>query len=252
MPPEGPALGSAAREDKPTAFPATHWSVVLAARAGQDTQAAIALENLCRAYWYPLYAFLRRQGYDAADAQDLTQGFFARLLEKDYLADVDRRKGKFRSFLLAAIKHFLADERDKASALKRGGGQIPISLDAQAAEDRFRLEPAHEMTPEKLFERRWALSLVGKAFDRLAQFYAAAGKEKLFQGVQQFLSPDCADANYSETARQLNLNEGAVRMAVHRLRRRYGELFREEVAHTVADPGEIEDEMQHLRRILSE
>jgi DNA-directed RNA polymerase specialized sigma24 family protein len=237
-------------QEERVAFPATHWTVVLAARGSQDTQAGIALENLCRAYWYPLYAFIRRQGYDAPDAQDLTQGFFARLLEKDYLADVDRRKGRFRSFLLAAIKHFLADERDKASAQKRGGGQVPISLDAQAAEDRFRLEPAHELTPEKLFERRWASSLLGKAFDRLAQDYAEADKQGLFAELQEFLAPGAEAASYALPAQRLHMNEGAVRMAVHRLRQRYGQLFREEVAHTVADPNEIEEEMRHLRRVL--
>jgi len=252
MPPEGPAPGSLAVEDKPAAFPVTHWSVILAARAGQDTQAATALENLCRAYWYPLYAFIRRQGYDPHDAQDLTQGFFARLLEKDYLADVDRRKGRFRSFLVAAIKHFLADERDKASALKRGGGQVPISLDAQAAEDCFRLEPAHELTPEKLFERLWALSLLGKVFDRLAQDYADADKKQLFEELQEFLAPGAEATSYALPAQRLNMTEGAVRMAVHRLRQRYGQLFREEVAHTVADPNEIEEEMRHLLRVLSD
>jgi len=252
MPPEGPDRGSLGLEEKPAVFPVTHWSVVLAARAGQDTQAATALENLCRAYWDPLYAFIRRRGYDAPDAQDLTQGFFARLLEKDYLADVDRRKGRFRSFLLAAIKHFLADERDKAKTQKRGGGQVPISLDAQAAEDRFRLEPAHELTPEKLFERRWALSLLGKVFDRLAQDYAAADKKELFAELQEFLAPGAEAGSYALPAQRLNMTEGAVRMAVHRLRQRYGELFREEVAHTVADPNETEDEMRHLFRVLSD
>jgi len=238
--------------EKPGAFPATHWSVILAARAGEESQAMTALETLCRGYWYPLYAFIRRQGYDALDAQDLTQGFFARLLEKDYLADVDRRKGRFRSFLLAALKHFLADERDKASALKRGGGQVPISLDAQAAEDRFRLEPAHELTPERLFERRWALSLLGKVFDRLAQDYAEADKQELFAELQEFLAPGAEAVSYALPAQRLHMNEGAVRMAVHRLRQRYGQLFREEVAHTVADPDEIEEEMRHLLRVLSD
>jgi len=233
-------------------FATTHWSVVLAAGQSADAHASAALEQLCRAYWYPLYAFVRRLGYGPHDAQDLTQGFFMRLVEKDYLADVDRRKGRFRSFLLAAIKHFLADERDKAKTQKRGGGQFPISLDAQVAEDRFRLEPAHELTPEKLFERRWALSLLAKVFDRLAQDYAQADKGELFQVIQEFLAPGAETAGYASAARRLNMNEGAVRMAVHRLRQRYGELFREEVAHTVADPSEIEDEMRHLRKVLSD
>jgi RNA polymerase sigma-70 factor (ECF subfamily) len=245
-----PSPGSDALARKPGAFPVTHWSVVVAASGGQDTQALSALENLCSTYSYPLYAFVRRQGYGPHDAQDLTQGFFARLLEKDYLADVDRRKGKFRSFLLSAIKHFLADERDKVSAQKRGGGQMPVSLDAQEAEDRFRLEPAHELTPEKLFERRWALALLAKVSDRLAQDYAAAEKGELFQVLQHFLAP--GDANYPDAAQRLNVSEGAVRMAVHRLRQRYGQLFREEIANTVGDPSEIEDEMRHLRNVLSD
>ena len=235
----------------PGTFRTTHWSVVLAARAGADTRATAALETLCRTYWYPLYAFVRLQGYAAEDAQDLTQGFFARLLAKDYLAAVDPAKGRFRSFLLAAIKHFLADERDKATALKRGGGQPLISLDAQQAEERYRLEPTHDWTPDKLFERRWALSLLSAVFERLEQDYAAAGKGELFQVGQRFLSPESGEADYPAAARQLDMNEGAVRMAVHRLRRRYAELFRAEVANTVADPGEIEDEMRHLRGILS-
>jgi DNA-directed RNA polymerase specialized sigma24 family protein len=233
-------------------FQTTHWSVVLAAGAGTDTRATAALETLCRAYWYPLYAFVRRRGYAPEDAQDLTQGFFARLLEEDYLTAVDPAKGRFRSFLLAAIKHFLADERDKATAQKRGGGQPMISLDARQAEDRYRLEPAHDSSPDKLFERRWALSLLSVVFERLEKDYAAAGKHELFQVVQRFLSPDSDEADYPTAARQLDMNEGAVRMAVHRLRRRYAALFREEVAITVAHPGEIEDEMRHLRRILSE
>jgi len=233
-------------------FATTHWSVVLAAGQSTDTQASVALEQLCRTYSYPLYAFVRRQGYGPHDAQDLTQGFFARLLEKDYLADVDRRKGKFRSFLLAAIKHFLADERDRAKTQKRGGGQVAISLDAQAAEDRFRLEPAHELTPEKLFERRWALSLLGEVFDRLAQDYVQADKGELFQVIQEFLAPGAETASYASAAQRLNMSEAAVRMAVHRLRVRYGELFREEVSHTVADTNEIEDEMRHLLRVLSD
>jgi DNA-directed RNA polymerase specialized sigma24 family protein len=234
------------------AFNTTHWSVVLAAQGGQDTEALTALEILCRAYWYPLYAFARRQGHSPEDAQDLTQGFFARLVERNYLTAVNPAKGRFRSFLLAAIKHFLADERDKASAQKRGGGRPLISLDAQQAEASYRLEPTHDLSPDKLFERRWALSLLSVVFVRLERDYVAVGKRELFEVVQRFLSPGPDAADYGAAARKLNMNEGAVRMAVSRLRRRYAGLFREEVAHTVADPGEIEDEMRQLRRILSE
>ena len=249
MPAQNDALGSPMAGSR--IFHTTHWSVVLAARDKQDQQASDALETLCRTYWYPLYAFVRRQGHAPHDAQDLTQGFFARLLEKNYLAAVEQRKGRFRSFLLAAIKHFLADQRDRAAAQKRGGGQPLISLEAETAEEKYRLDPAHELTPDKLFERRWALSLLSAVFQRLEKEHAAAGKRERFQVVQRFLSPDSGEPDYSAAARQLDMNEGAVRMAVSRLRRRYAELFRDEVANTVADPREIEDEMHHLRRILS-
>lgn len=233
-------------------FATTHWSVVLAAGQRESPAAASALEQVCRTYWYPLYAFIRRQGHTAEDAEDLTQGFFARLLQKDYLAEVSPQQGRFRSFLLAALKHFLADERDKALAQKRGGGQPLLSLDAQAAEARYRLEPTHELTPERFFERRWALSLLKQVFDRLAQDYAMAGKGELFQVIQDFLAPGTANTNYAAAARRLGRSESAVRVAVHRLRQRYGELFREEVAHTVAEANEIEDEMQNLLRVLSD
>src|SRR2546430_9901540 len=157
-------------------FATTHWSVVLAARQQTSPEAGEALESLCRAYWYPLYAFIRRRGYDSHDAQDLTQGFFTRLLEKNYLAQADREKGRFRSFLLAALKHFLSDEQDRARAQKRGGGQALISLDEQTAEGRYRLEPADVMSAEKLFERRWALTLLEQARTRLCDEYVAAGQ----------------------------------------------------------------------------
>lgn len=235
----------------PQSFTTTHWSVVLAARGSPDTGTTAALETLCRTYRYPLYAFVRRQGYGPEDAEDLTQGFFARLLEKDYLGAVNPGKGRFRSFLLAAIRHFLADERDKATAQKRGGGRPLISLDAGQAEERYCLEPSHDWAPDKLFERRWASSLLTSVFDRLADVYAQAGKGELFQVLQEFLAPDVGTTDYASAASRLNMSEGAVRMAVSRLRRRYGELFREEVTHTVADPGEIEDEMRYLHRILS-
>jgi DNA-directed RNA polymerase specialized sigma24 family protein len=237
---------------EPGQFRTTHWSVVLCAKNRDSPESEQAMATLCETYWYPLYAYVRRQGDNPHDAQDLTQSFFARLLEKDYLADLDRAKGKFRSFLLAALKHFLADERDKAFAQKRGGGHTLISLDAREAEERYQLEPAHDLTPEKLFERRWALSLLFAVFDRLAKDYAETGKGELFQVIQEFLAPDSGKMDYACAARQLNMKEGTVRMAVHRLRRRYGTLFRQEVAHTVANESEIEDEMNQLRKILSE
>ena len=233
-------------------FATTHWSVVLAAKDDKKPEVTAALEKLCQVYWYPLYAYVRRQGNSPQDAEDLTQGFFARLLEKHYLDDVDRKRGKFRSFLLASIKHFMADEHDRATAQKRGGGRLLISLDVEDSEKRYRLEPAHDLTPEKLFERRWALSLLSAVFERLQKDYAEAGKGKLFEVIQRFLAPDSNEADYASAAGQLQMKEDALRMAVHRLRQRYGNLFREEVANTVSDESEIEDEMRHLRNILSE
>src|SRR5580765_323858 len=168
-------------------FTTTHWSVVLSAREDEGTQATEALEKLCRTYWFPLYAFARRQGHDVASAQDLTQGFFARLLAKDYLAAVSREKGKFRSFLLAALKHYMAEERSRAGAAKRGGGQILISLDEFDAEDRYAHEPATDLSPEKIFERHWALALLDKALHNLEAEYRAAGKARVFDLLKTFL-----------------------------------------------------------------
>ena len=232
-------------------FKTTHWSVVLDARDGKGANASSAMETLCRAYWFPLYAFVRRQGYSPVDAEDLTQGFFTRLLEKDYLATVGREKGRFRSFLLATIKHFMADERDKALALKRGGGQSFVPLDFHQAEDRYRQELSDDFTPEKLYERRWVLTLMSVVFERLEKNYDDAGKHELYQVIQEFLGGDPDSANYAAAAHRLDMSEGAVRVAVHRMRRRYGELFREEVAKTISNESEIEDEIRHIQNVLS-
>ncbi|MEK7675189.1 MAG: sigma-70 family RNA polymerase sigma factor [Verrucomicrobiota bacterium] len=232
-------------------FATTHWSVVLAAQAAHTPQAAKALEKLCRTYWYPLYAYVRREGSSALDAQDLTQEFFARLLEKNYLGQVAREKGKFRSFLLAALRHFLADQRDRARAVKRGGGADCISLDAQTAEERYRLEPADELNPEKIYERRWAMTLLDQVLRHLEAEFAATGKRPLFEHLKVFLLDEKGVGSYAETAARLEMTEGALRVAVHRLRQRYGELFRNEIAHTVARPDEIEEEVRHLLRVLS-
>ncbi len=208
-----------------------------------------SLGKLCQIYWYPLYAFVRRQGKGEHDAQDLTQEFFARLLEKGWMEGVDRERGRFRSWLLAAMKHFLANEWDRANRLKRGGGQALLSLDAQTAEARYALEPADPMTADRIFERRWALTLLEQVLERLRREFVAAGKGKMFDELKAALTG--AKVDYSEIAARLNLNEGAVRVAVHRLRLRYRDLVRAEIAQTVATDDEVEAELQHLFAALA-
>ena len=232
-------------------FATTHWSVVLAAGQSTDAQASEALEQLCRTYWYPLYAYVRREGSSAADAQDLTQEFFARLLEKHYLAQAAPQKGKFRSFLLAALRHFLSDQRDRARAVKRGGGADCLSLDAQSAEERYRTEPVDRMDAEKIYERRWAMTLLEQALARLRDENVAAGKTELFERLRDFVAGE-SDVSCGEAAAQLALTESAVKSALHRLRQRYRELVREEIAHTVADPAEIDTELRHLIAVMSQ
>ena len=227
-------------------FAATRWTMVLTAGQTASPQAGRALEELCRAYWYPLYAYVRRRGYDVHDAEDLTQEFFARLLAKHYLADVDRTKGKFRSFLLASLKHFLANEWDRAHAAKRGGGQPLLSLDTQKAETRYRSEPADELTAEKLLDRQWALALLDQVLDRLQAEFVADGKAEQFDQLKMFLTEGKGTTSYAAVATKLQTTEGAIKVGVHRLRRRYRELLREEISHTVATSAEIEDEMRHL------
>ena len=232
-------------------FVTTHWSVVLAARAPDAPQAAAALAELCRTYWYPLYAFVRRKGHSPHDAQDLTQAFFARLLEKNYVAQVDRERGRFRTYLLAALTHFLADEWDKARRLKRGGDREIISFDAASAEERYRLEPIDQLDASKLYERRWVTTLFDKVLARLEQEFRDSGKGELFDGLKSSLLAEDSGSSYAELGSPMGLTEDAVKQAVHRMRRRYRELFREEIAQTVAGPGEVEDELKHLFAVLS-
>jgi DNA-directed RNA polymerase specialized sigma24 family protein len=232
-------------------FTATHWSVVLAAGQSGSPQAAEALDKLCRTYWYPLYAFVRRQGHGPHDAQDLTQGFFARFLERNYLEAVDREKGKFRSFLLKALNHFLGDERDRANAAKRGGGRVPIPLDEAAAETLYLQDQASNASPETLFEQRWAITLLEQAFSRLREEFALAGKADYFDQIKGFLAEGANSGDYALVAAPLQMTAGAVAVAVHRLRQRYGELVRAEVANTVAAPDEIENEMRHLFAVIN-
>jgi RNA polymerase sigma factor (sigma-70 family) len=230
-------------------FEQTRWSVVVTAADGDSTKARKALEHLCTTYWYPLYAFVRREGHGAHDAQDLTQEFFARLLEKNWLNAVDREKGKFRSFLLAAMRHFLANEWDRANRLKRGGGVALLSLDADTAEARYAIEPADHMTADRIYERRWALTLLEQVLARLRREFLAAGREKLFEELKPALTGE--KIAYEEIARRLSMNEGAVRVAVHRLRLRYRDLVRAEIAETVAGEDEVDAEVQHLFAALA-
>ena len=232
-------------------FATTHWSVVLNAGQAASPEAAVALEQLCLTYWYPLYAFVRRKGHGPHDAQDLTQAFFARLLEKNYVAQADRERGRFRTYLLAALSHFLADEWDKARRLKRGGDREIISFDAASAEERYRLEPVDQLDAAKLYERRWVTTLFDKVLARLEQEFRDSGKGGLFDQLKGSLLAEETGLSYAELGAQLGMKEDAVKQAVHRMRRRYRELFREEIAQTVAGPGEVEDELKYLFAVLS-
>ena len=205
----------------PRLFPATHWSVVLAARGGDEAESLRALETLCRAYWYPLYAWLRRQGRSPQDAQDLTQGFFARLLEKRYLDAVDREKGRFRSFLLMALKRFLAKEWERDRAQKRGGGQADLSLDTEMAERRYQGEGSEHLAPDRAYERRWALTLLEQALAALRRDYQALGREAELDCLKGYLTADRGEIPYAEVAGRLGTTEAAARVAVHRMRRRF-------------------------------
>jgi len=227
-------------------FTTTRWSLVLAAAGTADARGREALAKLCQVYWYPLYAFVRRQGHGPHDAQDLTQEFFVRLLEKDYLGDIDRAKGKFRSFLLVALKHFLCKEWARAKTLKRGGGHTLVSLDTLSAEDRYRREPQDNATPEKLFERRWALTVLDRVLTRLNEEYETTGKRAVFEQLQGCLTGNSDSLPYAELAARLGMTEGAVKVVVHRLRQRYRGVLRDEIAQTVADPAEINDEIRQL------
>jgi RNA polymerase sigma factor (sigma-70 family) len=231
-------------------FPVTHWSQVLRASHGDGTRSQEALARLCQTYWYPLYAFVRRHGRGPEDAQDLTQAFFAHLLENHALATVDPAKGMFRSFLLASLRNFMANERDRAQTQKRGSGQAHLRLDAASAETRYGLEPADHASPDRVFERNWVLALLEQVLERLRAEQAAAGKGAQFEQLRDCLvdSPDAP--RYAALAGPTGLHEEAVRTAVSRLRRRYRELLREEIAQTVSSLSEIEEEVRHLFAVL--
>jgi RNA polymerase sigma factor (sigma-70 family) len=227
-------------------FATTHWSVVRAAGKTSSPHYKEALGTLCRTYWFPLYAFLRRQGYNSNQAEEYTQAFFARLLEKRGLRLADSKRGKFRSFLLAALKNFLADERDRARAKKRGGGRKILSLDFENAESQYSLEPAQQLGPEKLFERSWALTVLERTMVRLQDEFENTKKRKVFDHLKVYLTVKRDSIPYRQVADKLKMTEGAVKVAVHRLRHRYRELLRDEIAQTVAAEEQIDEEIRDL------
>jgi RNA polymerase sigma-70 factor (ECF subfamily) len=230
-------------------FPSTRWSLVLSAGRGA-AHSEESLASLCAAYWRPIYSFVRRRGYPAPEAEDLTQGFFARLLETNWLADADRNRGRFRSFLLGAVNHYLSNERDRERSLKRGGGRPPLPLDFVSAEARLSREPVDHQTPERLFERDWAYALLDLVMVKLRDESSAGGRRELFERLQPFLTGDSLRGFCTQTALDLGMTEGAVKVALHRLRQRYGELLREEILHTVARPAEVDREILHLLAAL--
>ena len=232
------------------AFATTHWSRVLTARDRSSPGSTEALNQLCREYWRPLYAYIRRRGYGPEESEDLTQGFFEKLLAKDYLGDLTPGMGRFRSFLLACVKHFLANEWDYARRQKRGGGQVIVSFDAARAEEDYALDPVDTLTPEVVYERRWAMTVLDAVLSRLREQFEESGRGTLFEELKPFLRGAEAPGSYAEVSARTGLKENALRVAVNRLRRRYGELLRDEVARTVADPAEVPEEIRHLINAL--
>src|SRR5437588_9270458 len=231
------------------AFTTTHWSVVLAAQ-DESPAAQEALEKLCHTYWRPIYAFLRRQGIGSEEAEDITQGFFAQLLERGKFSAIRKEKGRLRSFLLGALKYFVADEQRRAMAIKRGKGQRLIPLEELRAGERNDMEPSDPMTAEMIYERRWALTVLERVLGRLKEEHLAAGNAALFDSLKQLLPDDPGSPSQAEIAAQLGMTENAVRQAFYRFRQRYQSLLREEIAHTVATPGDIEDELRHLIAVI--
>jgi RNA polymerase sigma factor (sigma-70 family) len=240
---------SGSAQDGRVAFTTTHWSVVLEAQ-GESPAAQQALEKLCRVYWRPIYSFVRRQGAGPEEAQDLTQGFFALLLDRRDLRTVRKEKGRLRSYLLTALKHFLADERRRAMAIKRGKGEPLIPLEQLRAEEQSGVEPAEPLTAERIYERRWASTLLDRVLSRLEDKYRARGNAALFDSFNQLLGDEPGAPSQADIAAQLGMTENAVSQAFHRFRQNYQSLLREEIAHTVATPGDIENELRYLIAVI--
>lgn len=233
-------------------FATTHWTLVVTAGRTDTASAGAALEELCRIYWYPLYAYARRRGCSREDAEDLTQGFFARFLERNYLDGLSSDRGRFRAFLLAAFNHFLANEWNRERRQKRGGGEKPLSLDWDGAATRYELAPADGLSPDRLYDRAWVITLLERVLERLRAECAGDGRGEFFEHVRSFLTMDRGEIPYRGAAPQAGMSEGALRVAVHRLRRRYRELLRQEVAQTLSDPARVEEELAALREAFSE
>ena len=231
-------------------FHTTHWTVILEARNDKGTESRNALANLCATYWYPLYAFIRRQGTASHEAEDLTQEFFSQFLQRNGLANVHPAAGKFRSFLLACLKNFLANERERARAQRRGGGRMPMSLDTGDAETRYVLEPADNLTPEAIFERRWAFAVLERTMAELRSQYSNGQKLEQFEDLQGFLPGGHTTISRADLAAKRGVSVGAIDVAIHRLRQQFGALLREQVAQTVSSPAEVEDELRYLISVL--
>lgn len=233
-------------------FATTHWSVVLEAGEGASPESAAASERLCRTYWYPLYAFVRRKGYAAADAEDLVQDFFATFLQKGYVERADPARGRFRTFLLTSMQNFLHNAQDRLTALKRGGGQLLLSWDTAAIEDRCQGQLGDGMSPEKAYEKRWATALLQEVLDRVRADFKTTGRAELFEALKGHLWAEDDAVPYAELGAKLGMTPMALKVTVHRLRQRFGERLREEIAHTVTNPAEVEDEIQHLIALFGE
>jgi RNA polymerase sigma-70 factor (ECF subfamily) len=245
------ALPAATQNSACRVFPTTHWSLVRRADVEDDGAARAALAELCRAYWYPLYAFVRRRGFSPHDAQDFTQGFFLELTEGGMLSRADAGMGRFRSYLLGALTNFLANERRRQQAVKRGGRAKIIAIDEAQSEGRYALEPINAITPETQFERSWAFALLERVGSRLAADYENAGRAELFSRLQPYLAGKSGMAGYESLARELAMSAGAVGVAIHRMRRRFGELLRQEIAQTVTTPEEVEAEIAYLLQVVA-
>lgn len=241
----------ALRAPKEAWFASTHWSVVLTARDGEATQAAAALEKLCRTYWPPLYAFLRREGHGEAEAKDLTQEFFLRMIERDFLQHLRHQRGRFRSFILTFLKNFLLEQRGKASAQKRGGGRVILSLEQITEEGAFLKEPVDHLSPDQVFERRWAQTVFQVAVDRLGAEYVESGRGAFFDLLKDFQPRQPGSPSYAEIGERFGMTEAAVKSAMQRMRQRHREILREEIANTVTSPAEIDEEIRHLREVLA-